>query len=218
MSSLLKNAALGAVGGLAGTYAMQMYWQGASAVAGEDPRQWTNEGPPHTLDEMDVAGQHHKEDESSTAAAGREAYEAATGEEPSDDTKSELSYAVHWGYGTAMGALYGVLSGGRDGAGVANGLVFGTALWLLGDELAVPLLGLSQGATAYPPAQHANRLGAHLAYGLALAAVTRTAQALVTKEEEPKSWNERLWGAAETYLKLKAGKKAAGTAWSLARR
>jgi hypothetical protein len=36
----------------------------------------------------------------------------------------------------------------------------------------VPVLGLQSGPTAVPPVQHANRLGAHLAYGLATGIAT----------------------------------------------
>lgn len=191
---------------------MNLYWKSAAGVAGEDPRGWTQKGPPHALDEMDAAGQHHTEGESSTAAMGREAYEAVTGEEPSDEAKSEISYTVHWSYGTAAGALYGVLRGARADADLSGGLAFGTALWLLGDELMVPLLGLSKGATAYPPAQHAHRLGAHLAYGLAAAATVQAGQAFLEKQEAPTTWRERLWKTGKTYFKWKVGKKVVGAA------
>ncbi len=219
MNDLLKNVALGAAGGLAGTYAMSLYWKAAQAWVGEDPRAWTQEGAPHALDEMDVAGQHHEEGESSTAAMGREAYEAATGEEPSDETKTELSQGVHWSYGTLMGGLYGAWRGRQEGLDAAGGLTFGTALWLLGDELAVPLLGLAQGATAFPPAQHAHRLGAHLAYGLAAAATAQAGHVLLFgKKKPPATWGDAAWEAGKTYAKWKAGTKAARTGWRLLRR
>ena len=171
--------ALGAVGGAAGTSAMSLYWKAAAALHGEDPRSWTREGAPRALDEMGVAGKHHEEGESSTAATGREVYEAVAGEKPSEETKAELSYAVHWGYGAAMGGLYGALRGDEDSLDPLGGLGFGAALWALGDELAVPLLGLSKGATGYPPAQHAHRLGAHLVYGLVAAATAHAGRRLL---------------------------------------
>jgi hypothetical protein len=48
-------------------------------------------------------------------------------------------------------------------------------LGALGDELMMPLLGLADGPTAYPVELHAYGLGAHIVYGLAMAA---TAQVL----------------------------------------
>lgn len=206
MTNFLKNVAFGAVGGVVGTAAMQLYWNAATALAGEDPRSWTKEDAPHTLDEMALAGQHHEEGESSTAAVGRTTYEVATGEEPPEETKTALSQTVHWGYGTTMGGVYGALRGQRDGLDTSGGLAFGTALWALGDELMVPLLGLSKGPTAFPLAQHLHRLGAHLAYGLAAAAATQGGHALLGGREEPATWRGLAWKGAKTYLKWRAVK------------
>ena len=68
---------------------------------------------------------------------------------------------------TVRGGSPGIPRPLRDGA------LYGAALWLFGDELAVPLLGLSDKPTAYHPARHAHSLAQHLGYGFALAAATR---------------------------------------------
>jgi hypothetical protein len=108
-------------------------------------------------------------------------YQSITGKEPeTKETKELLSQLVHWGYGILQGGLYGAW---RDGNGrhpdLKSGAVFGTGLWLLGDELTVPALGLQSGPTAVPPQDHLNRLGAHLAYGLATAVTTRVLHKLL---------------------------------------
>lgn len=216
MNDLLKNVAIGLFGGMAGTAAMRLYWVTAERVVGEDPRRWTRNGRPRALDEMAVVGQHHEEGESSTAAAGREAYETVTGTEPDPETKSTLSYAVHWGYGAAMGALYGALRDGerQEDLDVPGGLTYGTALWLFGDELMVPLLGLSQGATAYPLAQHVHRWGAHLTYGLALATTVQAGHILFDRKAPrgaSRSWMDLAWQAGKIYLQWRAGKRAVAT-------
>ncbi len=54
-----------------------------------------------------------------------------------------------------------------------GGVVLGATLWGLGDELAMPLLGLTEGPTAYPRELHAHSLGAHLAYGTGCALGTQ---------------------------------------------
>jgi uncharacterized membrane protein YagU involved in acid resistance len=54
-----------------------------------------------------------------------------------------------------------------------GGGIFGAGLWLIGDELIVPLLGVQRGPTAVSFTQHLNRLGAHLFYGWSTAAITR---------------------------------------------
>lgn len=175
-----KGFLLGAAGGVAGLLAMRAYWKLATAFIGEDPRSKRAPGEPDDLDDMGVAGQHHRKDESSTAAAGRIAYEEVTGEEPTEETRALLSTAVHWGYGMMLGGLYGALRGRREGLDLKGGLVFGSLAWLLGDELLVPLLGLSKGPTAFPAEQHAHRRGAHMTYGLATSVATQALFGMIT--------------------------------------
>jgi hypothetical protein len=74
--------------------------------------------------------------------------------------------AVHYAYGSLVGALYGGLAEFLPGVSAGMGLPFGIALWLLGDEIAVPALGLSKPPTEYPPQMHADALAAHLMYGV----------------------------------------------------
>ena len=168
----------------------------------------TRDAPPDTLDEMGVAGQVHEEGESSTAAIGRVAYEAATGgEEPEDkETQQALSYGVHWGYGVATAGLYGAVRGPVGWPDASGGLLFGTALWVLGDEFAVPLLGLAKGPTAFPLEQHAHRFGAHVAFGLATAATTQGIYKLSRGET---SIGHLAWRALKGYARWKAIKASA---------
>jgi hypothetical protein len=69
--------------------------------------------------------------------------------------------------------MYGALRSQADGLDLKGGLLYGTGLWLLGDELAVPALGLQGGPATVSGVQHLNRLGAHLAYGLGIATATQ---------------------------------------------
>jgi hypothetical protein len=170
-----KGLVLGVVGGAAGLVAMRYYWRTITAMTGKDPRSQTSDSGSRALDDMSVVGRHHKEGESSTAAAGRLAFEAAVGKEPKRETKAALSSGVHWTYGLVVAGLYGALRGGSAGVpDAAGGLAYGTGLWLFGSELAVPLLGLSSGPTTRPFSSHAYGLGAHFAYGLTTAAATQS--------------------------------------------
>jgi hypothetical protein len=170
---------VGIAGGAVGTVVMGGYWKAVTALAGTDPRAQTRAGGPHPLDDISLVGRHHGEEESSTAAMGRIAYRGIAGQDPSsDETKSLLSYLVHYGYGSLQGGVYGALSDGGGGREVSEGAAFGTGMWLLGDELAVSLLGLADGPGKYPLGQHAARWGAHVAYGLAAAATTATLRRL----------------------------------------
>jgi hypothetical protein len=170
---------IGMIGGAAGLLAMQAYWQKVAPQIKENVNLGGTEAypPAADLDDISVAGQQHQEDESSTAALGRMIYHAVTGKEPeSEETKEQLSNLVHWGYGLLQGGLYGAMRAGNGhsrGLDLLGGAVHATGLWLLGDETAVPLLGLQKGPTAVRPVTHINRYGAHLAYGLTTAATTQ---------------------------------------------
>lgn len=174
-SNRWKGFIVGAVGGLVGTLAIGAYWQAVTALTGADPRQAKKQDDsPGPLDSISLVGQQHQKGESSTAAMGRIGYQLVTGKPPkSKETRALLSNMVHWAIGTGGAAAYGVLAGQTDALNPQGGVLLGTAMWLVGDELLVPLLGLSDGPTASPPEIHAYGFGAHMAYGLAVSLVAR---------------------------------------------
>ena len=179
-----KGFALGMLGGVAGLLAMRSYWQKVAPALEEQASQQDtrNEGEQATqpLEDISIFGKQYREEESSTAALGRIIYQSITGQEPeTQETKTMLSYLVHWAYGILQGGVYGALQSGAGWPDLKGGLLFGTALWLYGDEAIVPLLGLQSGPTAVSPIQHANRLGAHLAYGAATALATQTLRRII---------------------------------------
>ncbi len=54
-----------------------------------------------------------------------------------------------------------------------TGSPFGIALWGVGDELAIPALGLAKWPNAYPLSAHAQALAAHAVYGITTDLVRR---------------------------------------------
>jgi len=95
-------------------------------------------------------------------------------------TRDEISIGgsmVHYGFGTMMGAVYGGAAEVMPRTSMAWGLPFGAALWLGGDEIAVPLAGLSSAPGDYPASTHASALAAHLVYGLTADVVRRAVRA-----------------------------------------
>lgn len=97
------------------------------------------------------------------AAAGRAA--SFAGNQLSEDQRKRYGQAIHWALGIGAGAMYGALRPRLDTAGVAGGLLFGGAFWLLIDELATPSLGLTPGPRAFPWQTHARGLAGHLVFG-----------------------------------------------------
>ncbi len=170
-TSLLKDILIGTAGGLAGTVAMNAYWKAVTKVSGTDPRTQTRHTNGQTTS-IALLGVHHKEGESSTAALARLGFEAVENQEPAESQQETLSNLVHWTYGAAQGAMYEAVARRLPGPRWVQGLAWGGGMWLVGDELAVPALGLAEGPKKFPVRQHAHRLGAHLTYGVAAALTT----------------------------------------------
>ena len=121
---------------------------------------------------MSPLGLRHRPDESATDALGRIVYEKILRRPPSRRVQQALSWAIHIGYGLALAGVVAAI-GRPSRRALGTGALLGAALWLFGDELAVPLLGLADRPTAYPPARHAQSLLQHLGYGVATVAATR---------------------------------------------
>ena len=179
--NLWQEFTMGLVGGAVGVLAMDLFRQHVSPLlmpddngqgANGNTRQGQG-GSERQQASLSLIGQHHRPDESATAALGRMMYHAVEDRDPDQATKTELSNLVHWSYGMLHGGLYGAVRPRVAGSDLLGGALFGAGLWVLGDELAVPMLGLQDGPSAAPPSTHLNRLALHLAYGMATAATTQ---------------------------------------------
>ncbi|GHF47855.1 hypothetical protein HNQ07_002726 [Deinococcus metalli] len=163
-SPAYRDAVIGVLAGTAGTLLMgQWSTRVAPLIAGD---QDTAVKPQPDKDVISPLGQEHVPGESSTAALGRHLYQLISHQMPQKGTRTALSEAVHWGTGVLGGAAYGALAARRQGP--LTGALFGAGLWLVLDETITPLLGLQDGPRGMDARTHANRLGAHLAYGLGL--------------------------------------------------
>lgn len=83
-----------------------------------------------------------------------------------ESEKESAGAAVHYAFGTATGGLYGALAEVSPQVTMGAGLPFGAAFWVIADEVAVPLLGLSEGPTEYPVSTHVYSFASHLVYGV----------------------------------------------------
>lgn len=80
------------------------------------------------------------------------------------------STAMHWGYGSAAAAGYGIVVGSLRRRSPLYGLPFGAAVWLNG-YLVLPQGGLYKPLREYDKKTLADDLSAHLAYGAGTGAV-----------------------------------------------
>jgi hypothetical protein len=72
--------------------------------------------------------------------------------------------AIHYTFGTVVGGVYGSRRGSRS-LSLGEGLAFGLAVWAIADELAMPILGLSQSTRMRPIEMHLQAAAAHVVYG-----------------------------------------------------
>lgn len=101
-----------------------------------------------------------------TTKAADAAVTAVTSAPLTHAEKQVAGPVVHYLFGASMGAIYGALSHARPELTAGAGMPFGVAVWLLADEVALPLVGLAERPQAYPFSTHAEMLAAHLLFGL----------------------------------------------------
>jgi len=168
----LKGAIAGMIGGFAGSWAMNQFSSGVSTV--QQAWKKTDRRSPSQNN-----SQSSNSDEAATTLLAERISQAVLGRDLTDGEKKIAEPLVHYGFGAAVGSLYGVLAEltpmARKGAGTA----YATAVWLGGDELAVPKLQLSKSASQYSAGVHTEALASHLVYGLTTEGVRRGVRALL---------------------------------------
>lgn len=87
-----------------------------------------------------------------------------------------LTGVAHFGYGTAMGALYGPIGLALPLPGLASGVAWGLLVWAGSYLGLLPALGILTPATRHPAARNALMIAAHVVWGSSLGALaTRVA-------------------------------------------
>ena len=160
-SSPGKNALAGVAGGLVASYVMTQFQHAVKKAKknldGNQPGESKSGGQP--------------EDEPATIQAANAVSRMALHRELRPEEKAPAGRAVHYIFGAAVGGLYGALAEKMPLARAGFGTLFGSLLWLISDEIAVPAAGLSKPPQQYPASIHANALASHLVYGVTTEAV-----------------------------------------------
>lgn len=167
-SSITPLGALGRgfLAGVLGTGAMTG-WQMLSAKvqsSGEESPQ-TESDPP--ADPWEQA--------SAPAKLAKRVGEGVFDQDVSPDLIPLLTNAMHWGYGTSWGAVYGLVAGTLGRSRLRDGLLFGTAVWVMSYVQLVPM-GLYEPPWKYPANELAMDLSYHLVYGAGVAGGYRILQ------------------------------------------
>ena len=125
------------------------------------------------------------EPEPEETAASRAAdviLERTSGAPIKDSAKKSADAVLHYVTGALIGGAYGLIGGHFPKLFEGRGLFFGAGIWLLADEMAVPMLRLGP-----PPAEtegevkdHALGFSSHLVFGAAMDAARRYTNALIS--------------------------------------
>jgi putative membrane protein len=164
-----KGLIAGGVAGLVGTWAMsevQRLW--TRVVEGAPPE---SAGGRHDARDWQERSEHQNSNELAAQALARYVVGRRL-------TRKELGVAaplMHYLFGATVAAVYGVYAERRHAAG--SGAAFGTTVWLVADEIGMPLIGLSDSTARRPLEMHLQSLAAHLVYGIATEMTRRSVRA-----------------------------------------
>ena len=95
-----------------------------------------------------------------------------------DETEKEIaSEAIHWGFGAAVGAAYGLLAEFYPAATAKEGATFGLTLMTLTHEKALPAMGLAAEPGDQTMREKTSEASTHVLYGV----VTERVRSMVRK-------------------------------------
>jgi hypothetical protein len=174
---VLKGLVAGTIGGLVASWVMEEFqsaWFKLSKRVGKSESGESSSANTSESSSANNGGESQNggaepattEAEPATVKAAEFVSEKIFGHRLAKDEKKIAGDAVHYATGAASGAVYGVAAELAPEVTAGAGLPFGTAVWLVVDEAAVPLLGLAKGPTEYPLSTHVYALASHFVYGI----------------------------------------------------
>jgi len=166
--SKIKGLAAGAIGGLVASWIMGY----VHAALGAQQQQKSGEGASQPARGQEQQQQQQAEGEDATVKVAVGIAEAVRHEIPPEKKKTAGSL-VHYAYGTLLGGLYGMAAEEWRPVRQGEGALFGAAVWLGSDEIAVPAFKLSKPPREYPLKVHAGALVSHIVYGVTTEMVRR---------------------------------------------
>ena len=162
--NILKGALAGAVGGLVASFAMNQFqkvWSAAEEKIADGKQKQQN------------SQKNGEDSEDATMKTADRISQAVQGTHLTKEQKKKAAPAVHYAFGTLMGAAYGAAVEINPAANSLAGVPFGAILFAGADELTLPALGLTDKPTAYPLSKHVYGLVSHAVYGATTEAVRR---------------------------------------------
>src|SRR6266545_1562626 len=168
---VLKGLAAGTIGGLVASWVMDEFQDAWIKVSSSMQQNGSDESS--SANNAEQSQSSIEAEEPATIKAAQIVSEKILGHQLAKDEKEMAGDAVHYATGATSGAIYGVAAELAPEVTVGAGIPFGTAVWLVVDEGAVPLLGLAKAPTEYPLSTHIYALASHFVYGFTTDVVRR---------------------------------------------
>ncbi len=89
-----------------------------------------------------------------------------------EDSRFGTTMALHFTYGTIVGALYMPLAAEAPGPPPLKGMAFGVLVWVLSYLGWLPMTGLLSSAARHPAERNGLMITAHLVWGAVIATIT----------------------------------------------
>jgi len=177
-SNLAANIAKGVISGLVASFVMNVFQQNASKLLSGDQKshgaQSQQDGSPDHGAGAYLAGKHADDPKDNAPERLANLVSVAATDQPLDkDDKHRGGTLFHYLFGATTGGIYAGLSQLAPVTGIGLGVPYGSAVWLVADEMVVPALGLSKASAEYPASIHAYALASHVVYGLTTDLVLR---------------------------------------------
>jgi hypothetical protein len=165
--NVFRGVVTGITAGIAATLIMDQFQKLTSA--GQKAAEKQIRLAHHESEEAIERDQRHKEEEAakqedSTEKVARKLAAVAGKEIPPED-KKKAGQAVHYAFGTLMGAVYGVTAELVPEVTTGGGTAYGTLLFLGAHEVAVPAFQFSPPPTQTSSTDHLQHWASHVVYG-----------------------------------------------------
>jgi uncharacterized membrane protein YagU involved in acid resistance len=160
----------GALGGIAGVFAMNALQLLFDTLHGSIPpravRELSQRGGRHDIARLKVkARRSHLPQRDATVRAAERLAQLTSRKNLTPHERHIAGVTVHHAFGVFVGAAYGWAVELEPRIAAGNGLPFGVAVWLIAEEIALPLASLTDTPDKYPLMDHLNALAAHLVFG-----------------------------------------------------
>lgn len=165
--NVFRGVVTGVAAGIAATLIMDQFQKLSSAgqKAADKQIRLALDEPEEAIDrDHQQQAEQAAQQEGSTEKVARKIASVAGKDLPAEN-KKKAGQAVHYAFGTLMGAIYGVSAELVPEVTTGGGTAYGTLLFLAADEVAVPAFQLSPPPAETAPTDHLQHWAAHVVYG-----------------------------------------------------